>query len=81
MNFSMEVSKESLRKVVKKKRLPRSMLMYITGAVLYDLLADNGEDGTFFLMNTTYCLGYTSTGRKHARLGGSFKLKRKDCNA
>lgn len=77
MNFNMVVSKESLRKVVEKKRLPHSMLLYLTGAVLYDLLAENGEEDSFALMNTTYCMGYRSINRKQVILCGRFELTRK----
>jgi len=75
--FKAEISKESLRKAIGRKRLPNKMLLYLTGAMMHDILRENGEDDSYELMNSTYCLGMRSIGRKKVRIAGRFSLRRK----
>lgn len=75
--FKTTVSKQSLRVLTGRKRLPDSMLLYITGAMFYDLLKENGMEDAYELMNTTYCMGGRSINRTQYRVSGNFNLRRK----
>ena len=50
----IRVSKESIRKSIGRKRIPRSWSLFISGGALYDILSMNGKIDKYHLMSKDY---------------------------
>ncbi len=74
--FKVTVTKSSIRKAIGKRKLPQTILLYVIGSVLHDILEENGMTD-YELMNMTYCLNYRSVSQRRGLISGSFSLRRK----
>jgi hypothetical protein len=64
----IQVTKESIRILINKKRLPRRFKMFVAGCWLYDLLKANGLHEEIRLWNQTYWVVCNSLNAKLATL-------------
>jgi len=59
------VTKDSVRELVGKRRLPRKFRMFVIGAWLYDVLKANGLHEKIRLWNQTYWVVCRSLDARH----------------